>query len=203
MESMEIPESPAAFQHVFTNYRTARDFTEVCASCLIPLVPTSSCNDSLMLCESCAQNKYEENQPPQDPEDAEMPLSSADVSLTLSDEDTENQACAELDRRNNINRLLLRIEEHLKGDESEDINLGLLHAEEPPPRNRIIEIVKGVLKACGYVLGAVVAVPLIAGKHLIYPLVFQANVIYLLDFFVYREFLQDTKFRESTGDAVA
>ncbi|KAJ7340478.1 hypothetical protein OS493_003228 [Desmophyllum pertusum] len=92
-----------------------------------------------------------------------MPLSSADVSLTLSDEDAENQACAELDRRNNINRLLLRIEEHLKGDESEDINLGLLHAEEPPPRNRIIEIAKQVLKACGYVLGAVVAVPLIAG----------------------------------------
>lgn len=162
---MEINDSPAAFQHVIANNRTARDFTEACAICLIPLAPSFR-NTSLVLCENCEQNRSEEKQPVQDSDAAEIPLSSADISLTLSslsDEETENPAFGQLDREANLNKLFLRVGEELRRDERENINHSLLNAEDSRPKGRIIEIVKRVLEAWGYVVGAVISIPLIAG----------------------------------------
>ncbi|KAL9957417.1 hypothetical protein ACROYT_G039049 [Oculina patagonica] len=156
--AMEIHKSPAAFQHVIANHRTARDFTEACAYCLVPLAPSFK-NNSLVLCENCEQRWHDEKQPEQESDAAEIPLSSTDISLTLgssSDEETENPAFVQADREVNLKRLFLRVEEELRRDESEDLNHSLLNEEDPPPKNRIIEI----LKACGFV---VIGVPLIAG----------------------------------------
>ena len=157
---MEINESPVVFQDVISKYRTARDFTEACATCLIPLPPTYN-NKSLLLCEDCEEKWREEKRPLQHSDDSDMPLSSTDISLTLSDGDTENRAFRQLDRENNLGRLCLRVEEDLR---SEDFSRGLLNTDESHSRNRIIEVIKRVLKTCGYVVGAVIGVPLIAGK---------------------------------------
>ena len=175
MEPEEINESPAvelnkpppAFQHILANYRTTRDFTEACASCLIPLAPSSS-NSSLILCENCKE-KWRKEHPEFLPEDYSDALSSTDSSSTLSSlndkETTKSPDFAHLEREANLNRLFLRVEEEIRREESENLNHSLLNnTGESGPRSRIAGIVNQALKACGYVAGAVICVPLIAGN---------------------------------------
>lgn len=166
--AVELNKPPPAFQHVLANYRMTRDFTEACASCLIPLAPSSS-NSSLVLCEKCKE-KWRKEHPELLPEDNSDFLSSTDSSLSsLSDkaETTRSQDFAHLEREANLNRLFLRVEEELRREESEALNRSLLNnAGDSCPRSRIAEIVNRALKACGYVAGAVIGVPLIAGNYL-------------------------------------
>lgn len=157
---MEINESPVVFQDVISKYRTARDFTEACAYCLIPLPPTCN-NNSLLLCEDCEEKWREEKGPLQDSDDSEIPLSSTNISLTLSDGDTENRAFGQLDREKNLERLFLCVKKELR---REDLSRGLSNTDESRSRSRIIETLKRILKTCGYVVGAVIGVPLVAGK---------------------------------------
>ena len=160
--SMEINESPVVFKDVISKNKTARDFTEACACCLIPLAPSYS-NRSLLLCEECEEKWREEKRPVvQDSDDPETPLSSANISLTLGDGgDTENCASGQLDKENDLERLFLRVENELT---REELSRGMLNSNESRSRSRIIEIVKRVLKTCGYVVAAVIGVPLIAGN---------------------------------------
>lgn len=158
--SMEINESPVVFQDVISKYKTARDFTEACAYCLIPLAPSYD-NKSLLLCEECEGKWREEKRPVQDSDDPETPLSSANISLTLGDAgDTENYAPRQFDKENDLQRLFLHVEKELT---REDLSHGMLSTSESLSRSRIIEIVKRVLKTCGYVVAGVIGVPLIAG----------------------------------------
>lgn len=159
--SMEINESPVVFQDVISKYKTTRDFTEACAYCLIPLAPSYD-NKSLLLCEECEGKWREEKRPVQDSDDPETPLSSANISLTLGDAgDTENYAPRQFDKENDLQRLFLHVEKELT---REDLSHGMLSTSESLSRSRIIEIVKRVLKTCGYVVAGVIGVPLIAGK---------------------------------------
>ena len=159
--SMEINESPVVFQDVISKYKTARDFTEACAHCLIPLAPRYS-NRSLLLCEECEGKWREEKRPIHDSDDQETPLSSANISFALDDAgDTENCASGQLDKENDLEKLFLHVEKELA---REDLSHGMPNTNESLSRNRIIEIVKRVLKTCGYVAAAVIGAPLIAGK---------------------------------------
>ena len=163
--SMEIKESPAVSQDVIAKYKTTRDFTEACAYCLIPLAPRYN-NRSLLLCEECEGKWREEKRPIQDSDDPETPLSSANISFTLGDDgNTENCASGQLDKENDPQRLFLHLEKELT---REDLSHGMLNTNESFSKNRIIEIVKRVLKTCGYVAAAVICVPLIAGKLNLY-----------------------------------
>lgn len=191
--SMEINESPVVFQDVISKYKTARDFTEACAYCLIPLAPRYN-NRSLLLCEECEEKWREEKRPAvQDSGDPETPLSSANISLTLADaDDTENCALEQLDKKSELERLFLRVEKELT---KEDLSRGMLNTNESRSRSRIIEIVKRVLKTCGYVVTAVIGVPLIAGK-LNSCISFQVNLSSFLNFLIFVEsdnLVQDTE----------
>ena len=157
--SMEINESPVVFQDVLSKYKTARDFTEACAHCLIPLAPS---NRSLLLCEECEGKWREEKRPIHDFDDQETPLSSANISFALDDAgDTENCASGQLDKENDLEKFFLHVEKELA---REDLSHGMSNTNESLSRNRIIEIVKRVLKTCGYVAAAVIGAPLFAGK---------------------------------------
>lgn len=157
---MEINEPPV-FQDVMSKYKTARDLTQACAYCLIPL-PAMDNNNSLLLCEDCEEKRREEKRPRQESDDSETVLSTANISLTLGDsDDTENNAFGQLDKENDLQRLFLRVENELTRD---DFNGGLLNTNESRSRSRIIEIVKRVLKTCGYVVAALIGFPLIAGN---------------------------------------
>lgn len=159
---MEINEPPV-FQDVMSKHKTARDFTQACVYCLIPLPPgDGDNNNSLLLCEGCEEKRREEKRPRQESDDSETVLSTENISLTLGDsDDTENNAFGQLDKENDLQRLFLCVENELTKD---DFNGGLLNANESRSRNRIIEIVKRVLKTCGYVVAAVIGFPLIAGN---------------------------------------
>ena len=162
---MEINESPVVFQDVISKYKTARDFTEACANCLIPLAPRYN-NRSLLLCEECEGKWREEKRPLQDSDDPEAPLSAANISLTFGDAgDTENCASGQLDKETNLQRLFLHVEKELTREDLSDG--GMLNTNESS-RSRIIEIVKRVLKTCGYVVTAAIGVPIIAGKLNLY-----------------------------------
>lgn len=157
---MEVIEPPV-FQDVMSKYKTARDFTQACVYCLIPLPPRGN-NKSLLLCEDCEEKRREEKRPRQESDNSETVLSTANISLTLGDsDDTENNAFGQLDKENDLQRLFLRVENELTRD---DFNGGLLNTNESRSRSRIIEIVKRVLKTCGYVVAAVIGFPLIAGN---------------------------------------
>ena len=186
---MEINESPVVFKGVISKNKTARDFTEACAYCLIPLAPRYS-NSSLLLCEECGEKWREEKRPAvPDSDDPETPLSSADISLTLADAgDTENCASGQLDKENDLERLYLRVEKELA---REDLSRGMLNANESRSRSRIIEIVKRALKTCGYVIAAVIGVPLIAGKLNLCNS-FQASLLSFLNFLVFVKSDHDT-----------
>ena len=176
-KEMQINESPVVFQDVMSKYKTARDFTEACACCLIPLAPRYN-NNSLLLCEDCEEKWREEKRPLRHSDDPETPLSVSNISLTLGDAgNTENLGFGQLDRENDLQRLCLRVEKELT---RADLSRGMLNANESRSRGRIIEIVKRILRTCGYAVGAVVGVPLIAGK-LNLCVSFQASLSFSLD----------------------
>ena len=187
---MEINESPVVFQDVISKYKTERDFTEACAYCLIPLAPRYN-NRSLLLCEECEEKWGEEKRPAvQDSDDPGTPLSPTNISLTLADAgDTEDCASGQLDKENDLERLFLRVEKELT---REELSRGMINSNESRSRSRIIEIVKRVLKTCGYVVAAVIGVPLIAGK-LNLCASFQAKVSSFLNFLVFVKSDQDTE----------
>lgn len=161
---METDEFPVAFEDMIANDGTAADFRQLSegyACCSTPVSPHT--NDSLILGKNCESKLHQEKHAQHDSETYETPLQSTDVSLTMSDDGNENPVCLQLDEETHPD-----IEGELSRNDSELFNHGLSNEEEPRPMgNRILKFVKRVLKACGYVVGAVIGVPLIAGKMIL------------------------------------
>ena len=154
---MENHQTPAEFVSLIKNYnRAIRDLPEVKIS-LQPQVPRDSSESGLHVPESAPKEHHERRE-------LSSPLSSTEVSLTLSVEDLAQRIARQLDGKNENNAVFLRLEEQSTSDESDNSNNTLFNAKESQPRTRLSKIVKQVLRICGYAAAATIAIPLIAGK---------------------------------------
>ena len=96
-------------------------------------------------------------------------LSSTEVSSTMSVEDIAQRIAKELDEDSEHKEGFLRLEGQFSGDENYDLS-STFRTKESNRKTRVIKVFKQILKKCGYILAATVAVPLIAGKTVI-PLI--------------------------------
>lgn len=99
------------------------------------------------------------------PKRRELPprLSSTEVSLTMSVEDIAQRIAGQLDGEHQRSGGFLRLKEQCTDDESCDSN-STSKTKESNTRAKILKIFKQVLKKCGCIVAASVAVPLIAGE---------------------------------------
>ena len=90
-------------------------------------------------------------------------LSPAKISLTMHVEDIAKSISSQLDSESECKGGFTRLEERFS-EVSFDFRNTIFKTEESDTRTKIVKIFKQVLKKCGYILAATVAVPLIAGK---------------------------------------
>ena len=160
------------FENKAKNSRIIRDFCDSSSSCLHPQSPQEA-NDSQIVGPENSQLKQRK---------LPSPLTSTEVSLTMSVEDIAQRIAKQLDGESEHNGVFLRLEGQFSGDESGDLN-STFRTKESNRRTRVIKVFKQVLKKCGYIVAATIAVPLIAGKKsyfLIFEFFYRSSLVVML-----------------------
>lgn len=144
------------FEDKAKNSRIIRDFCDSSSSCLHPQ-SLREANDSQIVGPENSQLNQRK---------LPSPLTSTEVSLAMSVEVIAQRIAKQLDGENEHNGRFLRLEGQFSGNESGDLN-STFRTKESNRRTRVIKVLKQVLKKCGYIVAATIAVPLIAGKKVI------------------------------------